>query len=266
MRSVLPLAVGASVKIDHVIYLVNDLDAAVSHFDATYGIACAEFGEHRWLGTKNALLPVGEDQLLELLAVADATNPVAQLLASMLEVGDGPFTVCLRPRDLDETATRLACPVRDAERPTPTGELVRWRVAGIEASLGPERLPFSSTGGRRSGASLRRSMPAGSRGSRSAGTNRMSGSGLATTFPSFGSLVATQAFGDSPSPEAIKISPSSEPSLAHLPKTPLPFGRRAAAAPLRVRLRASGPPTTRAGTWALLVLGGRHLSEAIATT
>jgi hypothetical protein len=52
------------------------------------------------------------------------------------------MAVCLRPADLDEVARRLAITITPAERRNPDGELVRWRMAGVEAALGPERLPF----------------------------------------------------------------------------------------------------------------------------
>jgi hypothetical protein len=132
------------VRIDHVIYGVTDLDTAVRRFAAEHGLVSTGGGDHRAFGTRNAIVPVGPGQFIELLAVADqnSQHPLALALTAWLREGDRPVAVCLRPDDLDQVAARLAVPTMPAERHNPDGGVLRWRLAGVEAALGPERLPF----------------------------------------------------------------------------------------------------------------------------
>jgi hypothetical protein len=132
------------VQIDHVIYGVRDLQRAAQRFEEDFGLRATDGGEHPGFGTRNRILPVGRGQFIELMAVADATSkhPLATALTGWLQGGDRLVALCLRPADLDATAARLSTPVAPAERHNPDGHVLRWRLAGVEAALGPERLPF----------------------------------------------------------------------------------------------------------------------------
>jgi catechol 2,3-dioxygenase-like lactoylglutathione lyase family enzyme len=131
-------------RIDHVIYAVADLPTAVARFSEEFGLQATGGGEHRELGTRNRIVPVGAGQYIELMAVADEQpqHPLAMMLAGLVEDGDRWMGLCLRPENLDEVAGRLSIAVTPAERQNPDGEVLQWRLAGIEAALGPERLPF----------------------------------------------------------------------------------------------------------------------------
>lgn len=50
--------------------------------------------------------------------------------------------MCLRPLDLDAEARRLQPDPRAASRLNSDGKVTRWRLLGMEAALGPERLPY----------------------------------------------------------------------------------------------------------------------------
>jgi hypothetical protein len=132
------------VEIDHVVYGVSDLRAAVRRFGSEHGLEATGGGEHPEFGTRNEIIPVGEGQYIELMAVADPSSrhPLALSLADRVREGDRPFALCLRPRNLDVVAERLGVGVVPGERHNPDGAVLRWRLAGIEAALGPERLPF----------------------------------------------------------------------------------------------------------------------------
>jgi catechol 2,3-dioxygenase-like lactoylglutathione lyase family enzyme len=132
------------VRIDHVIYAVSDLQKAVARFSEEFGLQAIGGGEHREFGTRNEIVPVGTGQFIELLAVdvAQPRHPVAIVLSELVRSGDRPMGLCLRPENLDEVARRLSIAITPAERHNPDGELLRWRLAGVEAALGPERLPF----------------------------------------------------------------------------------------------------------------------------
>jgi len=132
------------VWLDHVIYGVSNLESAVRRFADEYGLESVGGGEHREFGTRNAIVPVGRGQFIELMAIADkgSQHPLVLSLSAWLRDGDRLVAVCLRPANLDEVADRLSIQVRPAERHNHEGEVLRWRLAGVEAALGRERLPF----------------------------------------------------------------------------------------------------------------------------
>ena len=131
-------------RLDHVIYAVEDLESGIRRFADQYGLVSAGGGEHPEFGTHNAIVPVGHGQFIELMAIADegSQHPLVLSLSNWLRDGDRLVAVCLRPDDLDEVAERLSIPIGPAERHTSEGEVLRWRLAGVQAALGPERLPF----------------------------------------------------------------------------------------------------------------------------
>jgi catechol 2,3-dioxygenase-like lactoylglutathione lyase family enzyme len=136
--------------IDHLVYATPDLDAAVEWVTAALGVRPAQGGRHPGLGTRNALLGLGDGAYLELIGVdGEATAPP-----------DGP-----RPFGLDRIAEpRLAGwaaravgidrhvararaagydpgPVQSLSRRLPDGTELRWRLT----SPGPhsvEVVPF----------------------------------------------------------------------------------------------------------------------------
>jgi hypothetical protein len=132
------------VRLDHVIYAVADLQGAVRRFAEEYALESVGGGEHLGFGTRNSIVPVGHGQFIELMAIAEegSQHPLVRSLSAWLRDGDCLVAVCLRPDDLDEVAERLSIPITPAERHDPGGEVLRWRLAGVQAALGPERLPF----------------------------------------------------------------------------------------------------------------------------
>jgi Glyoxalase-like domain len=132
------------VRIDHVVYAVSDLERAETRFAREYGLEAAGGGEHPAFGTRNRILPVGSGEYIELMAVADESSKhsLARVVSEAASEGDRALALCLRPDSLDATAKRLGLDITPGERRNPDGEVLRWRLAGLEAALGPERLPF----------------------------------------------------------------------------------------------------------------------------
>jgi len=58
-------------RIDHVIYGTDDLDAAAARFADELGLPIARGGRHDALGTHNRIVPLGDGSFIELLAVAN---------------------------------------------------------------------------------------------------------------------------------------------------------------------------------------------------
>jgi catechol 2,3-dioxygenase-like lactoylglutathione lyase family enzyme len=131
-------------RIDHAIYAVSDLQSAVARFANEFGLQAVGGGDHQEFGTRNEIIPVGAGQYIELMAVADqdSIHPLVLTLREQLRDGDRLMAVCRRPENLDDVARRLTITAAPAERRNPDGTAVRWRLAGVDAALGPERLPF----------------------------------------------------------------------------------------------------------------------------
>ena len=104
--------------IDHVIYGVRELDAALERFRIDYGLEPLLYAEHPQWGTRNAVVPAGHGQFIELLAIADpdAGTPLVEGLKLLLRSRDRMVGACLRPPSLDAVAERLSLPVIDGER------------------------------------------------------------------------------------------------------------------------------------------------------
>ena len=62
-------------QLDHIVYAVPDLGAAVEEFEARTGIRPVFGGYHKDRGTKNALVSLGHKVYLEFLAI-DAESEV----------------------------------------------------------------------------------------------------------------------------------------------------------------------------------------------
>jgi hypothetical protein len=104
--------------IDHVIYGVRDLDAAVRRFDTEFGLEPIATASHPGWGTCNAVIAAGHGQFIELLAIADPASDTALVngLRRLLAQGDGMAGVCLRPPNFDAVVKRLSLQVMSGER------------------------------------------------------------------------------------------------------------------------------------------------------
>ena len=67
--------------IDHVIVVVDDLDAAAARLLDEHGLASLPGGRHEGHGTGNRIVPLGPDYL-ELMAVVDADEAVGSPLGA----------------------------------------------------------------------------------------------------------------------------------------------------------------------------------------
>lgn len=130
---------------------VTDLAAAARDIEARYGLASVEGGRHPDWGTANRIVPLGSSYL-ELIAVVDqhaaAGSSVGRWVASGASRPGRPLGWAVRTGELDETARRLGLTVSAGSRVAPTGEVLRWRSAGIQQAAVEPLLPFFIEWGR----------------------------------------------------------------------------------------------------------------------
>jgi Glyoxalase-like domain len=103
----------------------------------------------RWpasrLGTANRIVPLG-DSYLELVAVVDQAAAVdssfGRWVASRASRPGRRFGWAMRTSELDTIARRLDLTVHSGERVAPSGEVLRWRSAGMDKAAAEPSLPF----------------------------------------------------------------------------------------------------------------------------
>ena len=128
-------------RIDHVIYATQDLDAAAGRVESELGLAAITGGRHEDHGTHNMIVPLGGGYL-ELMAVADpeeaSGSPIGGALqARLADQGDGLFAWAIEVEDVDRVADRLGLPVTTIAR-----EGLTARLVGVAEALPNPLLPF----------------------------------------------------------------------------------------------------------------------------
>ncbi|MGH3440797.1 MAG: VOC family protein, partial [Nitriliruptorales bacterium] len=135
---------GAGLALDHVIFVTRDADRAAERLLRAHGLGSLRGGRHEGHGTGNRIVPLGPDYL-ELMTIVDeaeaAASPLGQWVTDMSADGDRLAALCLRTDDLDAIADRLGLSPATMSRIREDGEVLRWRLAGLEAAL-TRSLPF----------------------------------------------------------------------------------------------------------------------------
>jgi hypothetical protein len=133
------------VELDHVLIAVTDLATAAREIQERYGLGSVEGGHHPGWGTANRIVPLGTSYL-ELIAVVDqqaaADTIVGRWVAGGASPPGRPLGWAVRTGKLDAIARRLGLSVSAGSRVAPTGEVLRWRSAGIEQAAIDCSLPF----------------------------------------------------------------------------------------------------------------------------
>lgn len=135
----------ARLELDHVLLAVEDLEAAGREMEARYGLASIEGGRHPGWGTANRIVPLGETYL-ELITVVDeaeaARSAFGSWVADALPADVRPLGWAARTDDLDAVAGRLGLALSAKSRPTSSGQLLEWRIAGIDEAVAEPSLPI----------------------------------------------------------------------------------------------------------------------------
>ena len=132
-----------SLRIDHVLYAVSDLEAGAARFEEDLGLDSIPGGPHPDWGTANRIVPLGPDYL-ELVGVVDRAKAEASPFGRLvLEAGEGLVGWSVGTDDLDRVARRLGLEIVRGKRKRPDGVRLTWRAAGIEAAMHSRgALPF----------------------------------------------------------------------------------------------------------------------------
>ena len=122
--------------IDHLLYAAPDLPSAVADLEERFGVRAQAGGRHIGLGTCNALLALGPQTYLEIIA-PDPGQPEPSMPRPCGVDGvsrGGLAGWALACGDIDAAVARARShgydpgDVLDGQRATPAGTLLRWRM------------------------------------------------------------------------------------------------------------------------------------------
>jgi hypothetical protein len=140
-----PSSTLVALQLDHVLIAVADLAAGARELEARHGLASIDGGRHHGYGTANRIVPLGESYL-ELVTVVAAAEAAQSSFGSWVARAQSnrarPLGWAVRTHELDAVARRLHLTIGSGSRASRGGEVLRWRVAGIEQAAVEPALPF----------------------------------------------------------------------------------------------------------------------------
>lgn len=135
----------SDLRVDHIVYAVDDLDVASERFAHEFGFASVAGGRHPDWGTANRIVPLGH-AYVELVTVVDREQAAASDFgtAVMDAVTSGRRLAgwAVATDDLHNIASRLKLEVTSASRDRPDGSTLRWQLAGLAPAMSTGALPF----------------------------------------------------------------------------------------------------------------------------
>ena len=127
-------------ELDHVIYVVPDLELGSGEFLRRYGLVTIPGGVHPG-GTSNLVIPLRNSQYVELLAVHDETalredDPEAETLLALRDRGGGLLDWELRTQDIDAFTARAGVQAEAGSILLDDGRTSSWRDASPPGGYG----------------------------------------------------------------------------------------------------------------------------------
>jgi catechol 2,3-dioxygenase-like lactoylglutathione lyase family enzyme len=124
--------------LDHIILGVNDLDRGIAFVEEKTGVRAAFGGVHPGRGTQNALLSLGEQRYLEIIA-PDPKQNVPPQIPGLRELTE-PRLVgwAVHTDDIAAVAKRVTsagiaiAEIRDGSRARPDGKTLRWKSFSLK--------------------------------------------------------------------------------------------------------------------------------------
>ena len=130
-----------SLRLDHVMYGVSDLDAATATFETDYQLPVSDGGVHPD-GTRNRVAWCADRSYVELIAVDLPTSPQALWVQDEIAAGKRLLGWAIRTDDIAATSKRLGLPVVPGSIELPNGSTRSWRLVGVAAAMAEPWLPF----------------------------------------------------------------------------------------------------------------------------
>jgi hypothetical protein len=136
--------------IDHIVYGVDDLRAGVDDLAEQLGVRAAPGGKHVGRGTHNALLALGGDSYLEIIAIDPDQPASAEPVPFALDRLRLPRLVgwATRVTDIEQSARRARDrgfdpgPIHAMSRRRPDGVLLEWHLTRHDEDPGRVVVPF----------------------------------------------------------------------------------------------------------------------------
>ena len=147
-----PRSIWAAAKVptllDHILLGCNDLDRGISFVEEATGVRAAFGGVHPGAGTRNALLSLGENRYLEIIA-PDPKQPASADSRNLRRLTEEPAIVgwAAHRANLDAFASLLKQQGFDVEGPIPgsrkrpDGRVLTWKVMRLKGDS-TQLLPF----------------------------------------------------------------------------------------------------------------------------
>jgi hypothetical protein len=135
----------SELRVDHVIYAVDDLETAGTRFYEEFGLGSVEGGRHPGWGTANRIVPLG-DAYLELVTVVDsdeaASSAFGRAVSEAIATREQLVGWAVATEDLETVARRLRLEIVRGSRTRPDGTTLGWQLAGVDRSLATGALPI----------------------------------------------------------------------------------------------------------------------------
>jgi hypothetical protein len=128
----------APTLLDHILLGCNDLDKGIAFVEESTGVRAAFGGVHPGAGTRNALLSLGENRYLEIIA-PDPKQPASADSRDLRKLEE-PVLVgwATHPGDIEAFAARLkqegiaATGPNPGSRKRPDGRVLHWKTLGLK--------------------------------------------------------------------------------------------------------------------------------------
>ena len=125
--------------VDHLLLGASDLDQGIAYVEQRTGVKAQVGGSHPGVGTRNALLSLGDRQYLEIIAPDPSQSSFNFQIDLRRLTTPKLVTWAASTRDLDGVVSRARAAgldvfgPRDGSRLRPDGVTLSWRTAGIRA-------------------------------------------------------------------------------------------------------------------------------------
>jgi len=137
-------------RVDHLVWAVPDLDAGISQIEALTGIQAALGGSHPGMGTRNALLSLGDDTYLEIIAPDPGQSDYRSPRLFQVDHVDSPRLVTWAAKS-DDIAQMTEMRLSDGQSPgkamtgsrqTPDGRTLAWELTDPYVEIAGGVVPF----------------------------------------------------------------------------------------------------------------------------